>query len=207
MCSFAYFGQSGGSVCTHLYTSVSFWLILCAIWICGYILTIIVLLFYLGTLLAMISMWYSNCLLWKLWVSLPVGSNGKRAPRNFASCGWTLVYWEKRSDNSLIYTLKGTFSFLYRIFVCHNLKHLSLRLPFQAIVLDQGFEADILADIQKYLEELITGLRQRFISLIKVSTSESSSFHFFVWFELDLPFLFLWRVYMPSPLSPNVFIC
>ncbi|XP_048134215.1 nuclear pore complex protein NUP205 isoform X2 [Rhodamnia argentea] len=38
----------------------------------------------------------------------------------------------------------------------------------RAIVLDQGLEADILAEIQKYLEELINlGLRQRFISLIK----------------------------------------
>ncbi|KAL3747686.1 hypothetical protein ACJRO7_016483 [Eucalyptus globulus] len=38
----------------------------------------------------------------------------------------------------------------------------------RAVVLDQGFESDILADIQKYLEELINlGLRQRFISLIK----------------------------------------
>jgi len=148
----------------------------------------------LVTLSAMISMWFPNCLLWKLLVSLLVGSNGKRAPRNFASCGWTLVYWEKRSDDSLIYTLEGTFSFLYRIFFCHNLKLLSLISPFQAVVLDQGFEPDILADIQKYLEELINlGLRQRFISLIKVSTSESSRIHFFVRFEVNLLFHFMWR--------------
>ncbi|XP_022729587.1 nuclear pore complex protein NUP205 isoform X3 [Durio zibethinus] len=38
----------------------------------------------------------------------------------------------------------------------------------RAVVLDQGLEADLVADIQKYLEDLInTGLRQRLISLIK----------------------------------------
>lgn len=36
-------------------------------------------------------------------------------------------------------------------------------------MLDQGLEADLVADIQKYLEDLISaGLRQRLISLIKV---------------------------------------
>lgn len=39
----------------------------------------------------------------------------------------------------------------------------------QAVVLDQGFEADLVADIQKYLEDLISaGLRHRLISLMKV---------------------------------------
>uniref|UniRef100_A0A5B7BQC9 Nuclear pore complex protein NUP205 n=1 Tax=Davidia involucrata TaxID=16924 RepID=A0A5B7BQC9_DAVIN len=38
----------------------------------------------------------------------------------------------------------------------------------RAVVLDQGLEADLVADIQKYLEDLInSGLRQRLISLIK----------------------------------------
>lgn len=38
----------------------------------------------------------------------------------------------------------------------------------RAVVLDQGLEADLVADIQKYLEDLINaGLRQRLISLIK----------------------------------------
>ncbi|GMH18956.1 hypothetical protein Nepgr_020797 [Nepenthes gracilis] len=38
----------------------------------------------------------------------------------------------------------------------------------RAVVLDQGLEEDMLADIQKYLEDLInSGLRQRLISLIK----------------------------------------
>ncbi|KAJ4958575.1 hypothetical protein NE237_025686 [Protea cynaroides] len=38
----------------------------------------------------------------------------------------------------------------------------------RAIVLDQGLEADLVADIQKYLEDLINaGLRQRLVSLIK----------------------------------------
>ncbi|XP_057969128.1 nuclear pore complex protein NUP205 isoform X2 [Malania oleifera] len=38
----------------------------------------------------------------------------------------------------------------------------------RAVVLDQGLEADLVADIQKYLEDLISsGLRQRFINLIK----------------------------------------
>lgn len=41
----------------------------------------------------------------------------------------------------------------------------------QAVVLDSGLEADLVADIQKYLEDLINaGLRQRLISLIKVLT-------------------------------------
>lgn len=39
----------------------------------------------------------------------------------------------------------------------------------QAVVLDQGLQADLIADIQSYLEDLITsGLRQRLVSLIKV---------------------------------------
>ncbi|KAL3535856.1 hypothetical protein ACH5RR_004317 [Cinchona calisaya] len=38
----------------------------------------------------------------------------------------------------------------------------------RAVVLDQGLEAELLADIQRFLEDLITaGLRQRLISLIK----------------------------------------
>ncbi|XP_047339294.1 nuclear pore complex protein NUP205 isoform X2 [Impatiens glandulifera] len=38
----------------------------------------------------------------------------------------------------------------------------------RAVVLDQGLEADLLADIQKYLEDLIcSGLRQRLVSLLK----------------------------------------
>lgn len=38
-------------------------------------------------------------------------------------------------------------------------------------MLDQGLETDIVADIQKYLEDLISaGLRQRLITLIKVGT-------------------------------------
>lgn len=36
-------------------------------------------------------------------------------------------------------------------------------------MLDQGLEVDLVSDIQKYLEDLISaGLRQRLISLIKV---------------------------------------
>ncbi|XVF88378.1 hypothetical protein PTKIN_Ptkin19aG0046000 [Pterospermum kingtungense] len=43
----------------------------------------------------------------------------------------------------------------------------------RAVVLDQGLEADIVADIQKYLEDLINaGLRQRLISLIKELNQE-----------------------------------
>ncbi|KAF8393226.1 hypothetical protein HHK36_021467 [Tetracentron sinense] len=46
----------------------------------------------------------------------------------------------------------------------------------RAVVLDQGFEADIVADIQKYLEDLINaGLRQRLISLIKELNREESA--------------------------------
>lgn len=44
----------------------------------------------------------------------------------------------------------------------------------QAAVLDQGFEgleADLVSEVQSYLEDLIgSGLRQRIISLIKVLT-------------------------------------
>lgn len=38
-------------------------------------------------------------------------------------------------------------------------------------MLDQGLEADLVSDIQKYLEDLISaGTRQQLISLIKVRT-------------------------------------
>ncbi|XP_020571514.1 nuclear pore complex protein NUP205-like [Phalaenopsis equestris] len=44
----------------------------------------------------------------------------------------------------------------------------SLHALLRAVVLDNGLEADTLADIQKYLEELFdSGLRQRLIALIK----------------------------------------
>ncbi|GAA0150858.1 hypothetical protein LIER_09706 [Lithospermum erythrorhizon] len=47
---------------------------------------------------------------------------------------------------------------------------------FRAVVLDQGLEADIVAELQRYLENLInTGLRQRFISLIKELNREDST--------------------------------
>ena len=107
-----------------------------------------------------------------------MGFNGSRTIRNFASCRGTLVYREKRSNNSSIHTLKGT-SFLVPILVILVLFYCrsgSCAFPlnfylflFQAVVLDQGLEADLVADIQKYLEDLInTGLRQRLISLMKV---------------------------------------
>ncbi|KAI4335735.1 hypothetical protein L6164_014349 [Bauhinia variegata] len=52
----------------------------------------------------------------------------------------------------------------------------SLHLLLRAVVLDQGLEDDILADIQKYLEDLInSGLRQRLISLIKELNREEPS--------------------------------
>ncbi|CAK9182161.1 unnamed protein product [Ilex paraguariensis] len=45
----------------------------------------------------------------------------------------------------------------------------------RAVVLDQGLEADIVADIQKYLEDLINaGLRQRLILLIKLLRRNNS---------------------------------
>ena len=44
-------------------------------------------------------------------------------------------------------------------------------------MLDQGVDADIVSDVQKYLEDLInSGLRQRLISLIKVWTLTMFSF-------------------------------
>ncbi|XP_027329370.1 nuclear pore complex protein NUP205 [Abrus precatorius] len=52
----------------------------------------------------------------------------------------------------------------------------SLHLLLRAVVLDQGVEDDILVDIQKYLEDLISsGLRQRLISLIKELNREEPS--------------------------------
>ncbi|GFS40925.1 nuclear pore complex protein [Actinidia rufa] len=46
----------------------------------------------------------------------------------------------------------------------------------RAVVLDQGLEADLVSDIQKYLEDLINaGLRQRLISLIKELNREEPS--------------------------------
>lgn len=43
----------------------------------------------------------------------------------------------------------------------------------RAVVLDQGLDADLLSDIQKYLEDLISsGLRQRLISLLKELSRE-----------------------------------
>ncbi|XP_020214281.1 nuclear pore complex protein NUP205 isoform X1 [Cajanus cajan] len=52
----------------------------------------------------------------------------------------------------------------------------SLHLLLRAVVLDQGLQDDILVDIQKYLEDLISsGLRQRFISLIKELNREEPS--------------------------------
>lgn len=45
---------------------------------------------------------------------------------------------------------------------------------FQTVVLDQGLEADLIADIQKNLEDLLhSGLRQRLINLTKVFISYS----------------------------------
>ncbi|XAR66900.1 hypothetical protein NMG60_11013275 [Bertholletia excelsa] len=46
----------------------------------------------------------------------------------------------------------------------------------RAVVLDQGLDADLVADIQKYLEDLInSGLRERLISLIKELNREEPS--------------------------------
>lgn len=48
----------------------------------------------------------------------------------------------------------------------------------QAVVLDQVLEADLVSDIQKYLENLINnGLRHRLISLIKVWNIDRNFFH------------------------------
>ncbi|XWS17148.1 hypothetical protein CRYUN_Cryun33cG0043500 [Craigia yunnanensis] len=81
-----------------------------------------------------------------------LGFNGMRTTRDFTPCDRTLVYSETRSNNGSIYTFEGNSS---------------------AVVLDQGLEADLVADIQKYLEDLINaGLRQRLISLIKEHNRE-----------------------------------
>lgn len=103
-----------------------------------------------------------------------MGSNGKRAIRNTKTCSWTLVYREKGSDNCTLHTSTGSFWFVHFTLVESTYFSLLLWLIYipyflQAIVLDQGLEADSVLDIQKYLEDLIgTGLRQQLISLIKV---------------------------------------
>lgn len=50
-----------------------------------------------------------------------------------------------------------------------------LAFDMQAVVLDQGLEADLVADIEKYLEDLFeSGLRQRLITLIKVRVLQAA---------------------------------
>ncbi|EEF37928.1 hypothetical protein RCOM_0223370 [Ricinus communis] len=82
----------------------------------------------------------SDCQLLFLFV---VGFNGTRAIRNFAPCS-RLWYTERRDLITALYII------------------------LRAVVLDQGLEPDLVLDIQKCLEDLISGgLRQRLISLIK----------------------------------------
>lgn len=51
----------------------------------------------------------------------------------------------------------------------------------QAVVLDQGLEDDLVADIQKHLEELFdSGIRQRLITLIKVRSFSMRLFSSFL---------------------------
>ncbi|EXB30379.1 hypothetical protein L484_001746 [Morus notabilis] len=79
-----------------------------------------------------------------------VGFDGTRAPGNFMPFSRALVCGEKRSIDCPLYTIKVNF-------------------VLQAVVLDQGLDVDLLCDVQKYLEDLMSsGLRQRLILLIKV---------------------------------------
>lgn len=91
-----------------------------------------------------------------------------------------MVYREKRSYISAIHTPEGSllshyisgffFSFFLVVFLVSL--YITIFPVEQAVVLDQGLEPDLIADIQGLLEELIkAGLRQRLITLIKVLTA------------------------------------
>ncbi|MFS7982208.1 putative nucleoporin [Helianthus anomalus] len=62
----------------------------------------------------------------------------------------------------------------------------------RAIVLDQGLEADLQADILKYVEDLInSGLRQRLISLIKCHSDDSALGIIMLYFNQKIFFILL----------------
>lgn len=86
--------------------------------------------------------------------------------RDLTSALYTLL----RVAYSLIIFLAFFFSFFLLVFLVSS--YITIFLVEQAVVLDQGLEPDLIADIQGLLEELIkAGLRQRLITLIKVLTA------------------------------------
>lgn len=65
-------------------------------------------------------------------------------------------------------------------------------------MLDQGLEADVVSDIQKYLENLINnGLRQRLISLIKVWNGPLNFVMGFGWIFYSVENLSIWEARVP----------
>lgn len=94
-----------------------------------------------------------------------------REPLDVFRLGAGLWYTDRRDLLTSLYILLRV---MYLINCIHN-GSFTMSLMFflfwslQAVVLDQGLQADLVADIQSYLEDLITsGLRQRLVSLIKV---------------------------------------
>lgn len=94
-----------------------------------------------------------------------------REPLDVFRLGAGLWYTDRRDLLTSLYILLRV---MYLITCIHN-GSFTMSLMFylfwslQAVVLDQGLQADLIADIQSYLEDLITsGLRQRLVSLIKV---------------------------------------
>lgn len=94
-----------------------------------------------------------------------------REPLDVFRLGAGLWYTDRRDLLTSLYILLRV---MYLITCIHN-GSFTMSLMFylfgslQAVVLDQGLQADLVADIQSYLEDLITsGLRQRLVSLIKV---------------------------------------
>lgn len=86
-----------------------------------------------------------------------------------------LWYTERRDLVTALYILLrvsySSLQFQFIFFLLFGLKFYIVKELLQAVVLDQGLGEDIMADIQKYLEDLINaGLRQRLITLIKVCT-------------------------------------
>jgi len=100
-----------------------------------------------------------------------------REPLEILRLAAGLWYTERRDLITALHLLLRVFFFCLRnhsssfghYLIIYLVVNTSVLFSWQAVVLDQGLQDDILVDIQKYLEDLISsGLRQRLISLIKV---------------------------------------
>lgn len=106
----------------------------------------------------------------------------------------------QRSTHSWGYSWHSCYISTYFFFPLYSSlhhPHVTLFLVEQAVVMDQGVEPDLIADIQGLLEDLIkAGLRQRLIALIKVINYHFGSFgihpHTFMLFSL----FFFWIVWL-----------